>query len=95
MNECNPADAAHNKHDCDTHATCTNNFGNFACECNDGWSGDGKTCTNDDECAADSLNQCDVETTTCYNNVGSIFGYQCNCKQGYKKVDNKVGIIGF
>ena len=94
MNECNPPDSAHNNHDCDTHATCTNNFGNFACKCNDGWKGNGKTCTNVDECAADTLNQCDAETTTCDNNVGSVFGYQCLCKLGYKKVDNKVGIIG-
>ena len=94
MNECNPTDAAHNKDDCDEHATCTNIFGNFACQCNSGWTGDGKTCTNIDECAADNLNQCDAETTTCYNNIGSTFGYQCQCISGYKKVDNKVGIIG-
>ena len=46
MNECNPPDADHNNHNCDTHATCTNNFGSFECECNDGWKGDGKTCKN-------------------------------------------------
>ena len=46
MNECNPPDAAHNNHDCDKHATCTNNFGSFACKCNDGWKGDGVTCEN-------------------------------------------------
>ena len=68
MNECNPTDAAHNKDDCDKHATCTNIFGNFACKCNPGWIGDGKNCTNIDECAADNLNQCDAETTTCYDN---------------------------
>ena len=46
MNECNPPDAAHNNHDCDTHSTCTNNFGSFVCKCNDGWKGDGVTCEN-------------------------------------------------
>ena len=46
MNECNPSDTDHNKHNCDKHATCTNNFGSFACKCNDGWNGDGETCKN-------------------------------------------------
>ena len=29
--------------DCDTNAACTNNMGSFACACNDGYTGDGKT----------------------------------------------------
>ena len=46
MNECTPIETDHDTHNCDKHATCTNNFGNFACKCNDGWKGDGVTCEN-------------------------------------------------
>ena len=30
--------------DCDDNAECTNNDGSFSCSCNNGWTGDGKTC---------------------------------------------------
>jgi len=46
MNECIPIETDHDHHNCDKHAKCTNNFGNFACKCNDGWKGDGVTCEN-------------------------------------------------
>jgi hypothetical protein len=39
-------------------ATCTNNVGSFSCPCNAGYSGDGVTCTDIDECA--TLAPCDV-----------------------------------
>ena len=31
-------------HSCSTHAHCSNVIGSFQCTCNDGYSGDGKTC---------------------------------------------------
>ena len=34
--------------DCEDNAECTNNDGSFSCSCNNGWTGDGKTCTNGD-----------------------------------------------
>ena len=43
MNECTTTEESHNKHDCDTHADCTNNFGSYSCTCHDGWTGDGHT----------------------------------------------------
>ena len=89
MNECNPTDKSHNKHDCHKHATCTNTFGSFTCACNHGWEGlTGKSCSNVDECSA-AFDQCDAETTTCNDNTDDDFGYACPCKTGYKKVDKK------
>ena len=46
MNECTPIEEDHDIHDCDKHATCTNNFGSFTCKCNNGWKGDGVVCEN-------------------------------------------------
>ena len=90
MNECNPIAPAHPEHNCDTHATCTNTFGSFTCACNIGWEGDaGTSCSNVDECQKNT-DQCDTETTTCVDNTGDDFGYQCQCKAGYKYVENKV-----
>lgn len=34
-----------NTHDCHASATCTNTVGSFTCACNQGFTGDGKTCT--------------------------------------------------
>ena len=30
---------------CDSNAQCTNTIGSFTCVCNEGYSGDGRTCT--------------------------------------------------
>ena len=34
-----------NSHNCDTQATCANTIGSFTCTCNDGYEGDGTTCS--------------------------------------------------
>ena len=34
-----------NEHDCDENATCTPEEEGYACECNDGFAGDGENCT--------------------------------------------------
>jgi len=44
INEC-----ARNKHDCDVNAGCTNNEGSFTCHCNEGYTGDGRTCVSEYE----------------------------------------------
>ena len=36
-------------HLCDPFSTCTNNFGSYDCICNDGFTGDGYTCSDIDE----------------------------------------------
>lgn len=40
VDECN-ADAS----SCDDHATCTNSYGSYNCQCISGYTGDGQTCT--------------------------------------------------
>merc|ERR1711981_866435 len=64
--------------DCDANATCDNIPGSFTCSCDDGWTGDGNTCVNDDECNEPNQEQC-------RNTFG---GYECDCNSGYKKGDD-------
>ena len=40
INECDQ-----NMHSCDSNAKCTNTNGSFRCFCNDGYTGDGMTCS--------------------------------------------------
>ncbi|KAI8518356.1 hypothetical protein Bbelb_043730, partial [Branchiostoma belcheri] len=65
-------------HNCNQHATCTNTFGGFTCTCNDGYSGDGVTCTDINECTEGTHN-CDTDAT-CANEGGS---FTCTCNVGY------------
>jgi hypothetical protein len=60
---------------CAANAACTNKPGGFACACKDGYSGDGKTCTDIDECKTDN-GGCDSHAT-CSNSPG---GFKCACK---------------
>ena len=50
--------------------------GGFECSCNDGYSGDGFTCSDSDECAS---NPCDANAS-CANSDG---GFTCTCDSGY------------
>merc|ERR1712032_152425 len=65
-------------HGCHADATCTNDHGSYSCACNDGYSGNGKTCTDVNECDTDTDN-CHVNAS-CANSYGS---YNCTCIQGY------------
>lgn len=69
---------------CDAlHSVCENTAGGFTCHCDDGFSGDGVTCHDVDECA-DGLHQCDV-IAECYNIPGS---YHCQCMTGFTLTAN-------
>jgi len=57
---------------------CTNIAGGYTCHCDTGFEGDGKTCTNIDECATLTDN-CDVNAT-CTDTVGS---FTCTCDPPY------------
>ncbi|XP_015767027.1 PREDICTED: uncharacterized protein LOC107345791 [Acropora digitifera] len=62
---------------CHANAFCTNTFGSYECECSAGYSGDGRNCTDIDECSLS--HQCD-SGATCQNSEGS---YICSCDSGY------------
>ncbi len=64
--------------ECAPDATCTDVDGAPTCVCNEGWEGDGVTCTDVDECAA-GTDDCD-ENATCDNTEGS---YDCTCTPPY------------
>ena len=51
--------------------------GGFECSCNSGYSGDGISCSDDDECAAGA---CDANAS-CTNTDG---GYECACNDGFR-----------
>lgn len=63
---------------CDANATCNNLVPSFECVCNAGYSGDGNSCLDIDECAAGTDN-CDANAT-CSNTPGS---FTCACDTGY------------
>ena len=55
---------------CDANATCSNTTGSFSCACKTGFSGNGKTCSDIDECATNN-GGCGAATAyKCSNNVG-------------------------
>ena len=58
--------------------TCTNTIGSYLCSCNPGYSGDGRTCVDIDECDMGTHN-CSVNAN-CTNTVGS---FSCSCNYGY------------
>ena len=59
-------------------AVCTDTEGDFTCACQSGFTGDGLSCTNIDECA-ENLHACDANAT-CSDTAG---GYECTCNAGY------------
>ncbi|CAH1238375.1 LTBP4 [Branchiostoma lanceolatum] len=60
---------------CDQQAVCTNTKGSFTCTCNDGYTGDGSTCT------ARCGQTCDANAR-CRNTDGS--NYACVCNDGFQ-----------
>ena len=61
---------------CSEKAKCKNSFGSYTCTCEEGFTGNGKICTDVDEC---NEGKCSANTT-CLNTEGS---YTCSCKPGF------------
>jgi hypothetical protein len=61
---------------CAVDADCTNNVGSFSCACKSGFSGDGSTCEDIDECKTGTA-VCDAQAS-CSNTAG---GYTCACNK--------------
>ncbi|XP_065193563.1 adhesion G protein-coupled receptor E2-like [Sycon ciliatum] len=66
--------------DCDTSAAaiCANTHGSYACECRQGFDGNGRDCQDINECESNA-HDCHRHAH-CNNTVGS---YSCACKTGY------------
>ena len=71
IDECSPGGG------CDENADCLDTPGSFECTCHSGYTGDGDTCLDIDECLSDP---CD-ENATCTNNNGS---FSCQCDSGFE-----------
>jgi hypothetical protein len=76
LNEC-----LANNGGCSPYATCANNTGAApTCTCQSGYSGNGTTCGDVDECTATASLCGAAGAGTCQNTTGS---YQCACNAGY------------
>ena len=66
---------------CDINAHCINLLNDYKCECNYGFTGDGKICTEIPE-----VNECATKQHDCSKNafcVDQRFGYTCVCEHGF------------
>ncbi|XP_078355396.1 signal peptide, CUB and EGF-like domain-containing protein 2, partial [Oculina patagonica] len=74
-------------HNCHADANCTNTKGSYYCTCHTGYSGDGVTCTDVNECIPDEISDeylhlahnCHLDAN-CTNTKGSFY---CTCLNGY------------
>ncbi|XP_028408888.1 fibrillin-2-like [Dendronephthya gigantea] len=64
-------------HNCNSRAQCINETNGFSCRCNPGYTGNGVSCNDFNECLFP--NYCD-SNALCTNSPGS---YQCTCKSGF------------
>ncbi|MGC4119468.1 MAG: PQQ-binding-like beta-propeller repeat protein [Myxococcales bacterium] len=69
---------------CDPHASCTQSPGQRTCQCASGWSGDGFTCRDIDECSSHS-DDCGAHAT-CWNRPGS---WDCECAEGWELLNKQ------
>ena len=64
---------------CSEHAKCINTQSSYICQCNQGYSGDGYTCHDINECNMNPGKICGNHSS-CFNTEGS---YDCQCEPGF------------
>lgn len=69
--------------DCSTDADCVDTIWAYNCSCKDGFTGNGVSCKDINECAA-SVSPCGANSV-CSNTNGSYF---CTCNQGFESPNN-------
>lgn len=74
---------------CSLNATCNEATMPNPCTCKNGFVGDGKTCTDIDECTL-AADDCDTEAN-CQNTIG---GFTCACKPGFRATGTMMGKAG-
>ena len=80
LNDSDAGDASHPTcPECDEHAWCARAADTVVCTCRDGFTGDGHTCADIDECAQETA-PCDPQNGICTNTNG---GYACACLAGW------------
>lgn len=70
VNEC-----ASGTHDCQSNATCVDTVESFACQCKNGFTGNGDTCS--------AQVSCGTTPSLCHANASCIGGASCACNAGY------------
>ncbi|XP_048340635.1 LOW QUALITY PROTEIN: nidogen-2 [Sphaerodactylus townsendi] len=76
-------------HSCDTTARCQAGPSlDYTCECTTGYYGDGKECTDINECA-EGISRCSRESV-CVNTAGS---YRCECPSGFQLAADRVSCL--
>ena len=66
--------------ECDTsNSECINRLGSYECRCNPGYTGDGRSCDDIDECISSPCGEFGI----CNNLEAS---YQCDCKSGFESL---------
>ncbi len=76
--DCYDIDECGSPGNCGANTTCTNFDGGYRCDCALGYSGDGASCTDVDECGTADKQACAVETEC--ENLGGF--YACGCPEG-------------
>ena len=72
-----------NLHNCDANAFCTDIIGGFTCTCNQGYTGNGVTCTS----ISSNINECSLNTDNCDVNAACADtegSFTCTCNPGYE-----------
>lgn len=77
---------------CDIHAQCSRaGPGRAACKCLPGFSGNGYSCADVDDCTPDPCDPLNTDPNggRCRNGYGGVFNFSCSCKPGWGQPDCK------